>query len=410
MTATHSVLRVRRRAGVVAWRLLIWLAIAWLPAAAGAQPERIVAIGDIHGAAGQFRALLETVGLTDSNQHWTGGRTTLVQTGDITDRGTGVKMVLDLLMRLETEASAAGGRVVVLLGNHEVNNLMANMRDVNPALLAQFETPQSATRRDEAYETYVAFMDDRAEVLGPLLPEPLSRDAWMAAHPLGFFEYMDALGPDGIYGRWLMTKPVAARIGDSILLHGGLHPTRSPSDLSVLTEHAHDEIETYDRYREELVDHGIILPFFTFEETNTAVQQELNYWIELVSPTGPPPPDGDAVSLSRDERDLIDMMLEMGDMRSWTVIDSNGPVMYRGFDRWGEDDGRPQAGSLTDQYDGTRIIVGHTPQATRQITMRFNGQIILIDTGMLGGTASALEIEGSRLTAVYLGRRVPLTP
>ena len=43
--------------------LLALLAVAGL--------DRVVAIGDIHGAVGQFRLLLETAGLTDSSQRWT---------------------------------------------------------------------------------------------------------------------------------------------------------------------------------------------------------------------------------------------------------------------------------------------------------------------------------------------------
>jgi hypothetical protein len=35
------------------------------------------------------------------------------------DRGDRAKEILDLLMRLEKEAEAAGGKVHILLGNHE---------------------------------------------------------------------------------------------------------------------------------------------------------------------------------------------------------------------------------------------------------------------------------------------------
>jgi hypothetical protein len=401
-------MRITRWTGVVTWLLLIWVLVAGV---AAAQPDRVVAIGDIHGAVGQFRLLLETVGLTDSSQRWTGGRTTLVQTGDFMDRGAGVKAVLDLLMRLETEASAAGGRVVVLLGNHETMNLMANTRDTTPALLASFATPGSETLRAEAYESYVALLADRAAVLGPLAQDPLPRAQWMAAHSPGFFEYMDALGPDGTYGRWLRAKPVVARVGDSILLHGGLDPTREPTDLDEINAGARRELETYDRYRKELVERGIILPFFTFQETTTAVEQELDYWVELVAFTGPPAPDDD-VLLSRDDRELINMMVDMGNMRSWTVIEENGPVWFRGFARWEEDEGLPQARSLTTRYGVTRIVVGHTIPPTRLITPLFGDRVFLIDTGMLtghySGQASALEIEGSRVTAVYLDRRATL--
>ena len=133
--------------------------------------------------------------------------------------------------------------------------------------------------------------------------------------------------------------------------------------------------------------------------------------MELVAFTGPPAPD-DNVLLSRDDRELINMMVEMGSMRSWTVIDENGPVWFRGFARWEEDEGLPQARSLTTRYGVTRIVVGHTIPPTRLITPLFGDRVFLIDTGMLvghySGRASALEIEGGRVTAVYLDRRETL--
>ena len=411
MRVTQHARFTPRWTGVVTWLLLIWVSVAWMPGVAAAQPDRVVAIGDIHGAFAQFRALLEIAGLTDSSQRWTGGRTTLVQTGDFMDRGAGVKAVLDLLMRLETEASAAGGRVVVLLGNHETMNLMANTRDTTSELLASFATPRSETRREGAYEAYVALLADRAAVLGPLAPDPLPRADWMEAHPPGFFEYMDVLGPDGTYGRWLRTKPIAAQVGDSILLHGGLDPTRELIDLEEINTSARRELETYDRYLEQLVERGIILPFFTFQETTVAIQQELNYWLTLLAPEGPPAPNSN-VTVTREQREHIAMLAEVPEMRSWSVIEDNGPVWFRGFARWDEDAGLPQARSLTERYGVTRIVVGHTIWPTREITPRFGNRVFLIDTGMLtehySGRASALEIEGSRVTAVYLNRRETL--
>jgi hypothetical protein len=411
VTVTHPTRFARRRTCVATWFLLVWVSLAWQPATATAQPDRVVAIGDIHGAAGQFRALLETVGLTDSSQRWVGGRTTLVQTGDFTDRGTDVKAVLDLLMRLETEADAAGGQLIILLGNHETMALMANLRDTTPELLARFATPRTPTLREEAYEAYVALLAERATVLGPLAQSPLPRAEWMQAHPPGFFEYVDAFSPDGTYGRWLRSKPVVVRVADSILLHGGLHPTEAPTDLSDINERARRELETFDRYREQLVERGVILPFFTFPETNAAIAQELNYWLTLLAPTGPPAPDG-GVRLSREDREYVPMLDEARSMGSWSIIDENGPVWFRGFARWDEEEGLSLARSLTERHDVARIVVGHSIPETKLITARFDNRIFLIDTGMLAGVysgrASALEIESSQVTAVYLDRRIPL--
>src|SRR5688500_4287870 len=81
---------------------------------------RIVAIGDIHGEIDGFKRILHTAGLADASGRWTGGRAQLIQTGDYTDRGTGTRAVLDLLMQLESQAKGAGGRAFALLGNHEV--------------------------------------------------------------------------------------------------------------------------------------------------------------------------------------------------------------------------------------------------------------------------------------------------
>src|SRR5690349_1766149 len=93
-------------------------------APAAAPPSRIVAIGDVHGAGEAFVSILQRVGLIDAQKRWSGGTAVLVQTGDLLDRGQDVRQVMDLLMALESQAEAAGGRVQALLGNHEVMNLI----------------------------------------------------------------------------------------------------------------------------------------------------------------------------------------------------------------------------------------------------------------------------------------------
>jgi len=69
---------------------------------------------------------------------WTGGKTTLVIVGDILDRGPKSRAAMDLLMRLEGEAESAGGRVQVLIGNHEAMILTGDMRYVSGPEYAAF--------------------------------------------------------------------------------------------------------------------------------------------------------------------------------------------------------------------------------------------------------------------------------
>lgn len=77
-------------------------------------------IGDIHGQYDKLVALLRESGLLDADLTWSGGDTHLWFTGDFLDRGPDGIRVVDLVMRLQGEAKAAGGEVNSLLGNHEV--------------------------------------------------------------------------------------------------------------------------------------------------------------------------------------------------------------------------------------------------------------------------------------------------
>ncbi|MBK7761142.1 MAG: metallophosphoesterase [Deltaproteobacteria bacterium] len=154
------------------------------PAAAPPPPagslERLVAIGDLHADLPQALAVLRLAGLVDDAGRWSGGTATLVQTGDTTDRGPDSKEVLELLERLTGEAAAAGGRVVVLLGNHEVMNLMGDWRYVSEGDLADFggEAPRrEAFAEGGALGKYlrglgiVAVVDGTAFVHGGITPQ-----------------------------------------------------------------------------------------------------------------------------------------------------------------------------------------------------------------------------------------------
>src|SRR5688500_9526644 len=100
--------------------LLVAVAISLLPANARSQaaPPRIVAIGDLHGDYDAWRAIAVASGLIDARSRWTGGNATLVQMGDVVDRGPDSLKIINDLMRLQREAARRGGRVVALIGNH----------------------------------------------------------------------------------------------------------------------------------------------------------------------------------------------------------------------------------------------------------------------------------------------------
>lgn len=82
-------------------------------------------IGDVHGRLRELEALLERSGIVDAKGRWAAGEARLWFIGDFVDRGPDGIGVIDLVMRLESEAEKQGGAVRSLLGNHEVMFLAA---------------------------------------------------------------------------------------------------------------------------------------------------------------------------------------------------------------------------------------------------------------------------------------------
>lgn len=199
----------------VAAALLAWAALQVPARPTTAPPSRVVAVGDVHGGYGELVRVLQDVGVIDGRRQWAGGRTQLVQTGDVVDRGPHSRRVLDLLMTLERQATKTGGRVHALLGNHEVMNVAGDLRYVSPEEFAAFRTPDSDALRDAAFE----------KLADPIRRHDAQyREAWEAQRPLGWVEHRLAFGSDGKYGRWLRQRNAVVLLDDVLFVHGGLSP------------------------------------------------------------------------------------------------------------------------------------------------------------------------------------------
>jgi len=103
----------------------------------------LFAVADLHGDLQQAQRALRLCGLLSQAGMWSAGNATLVQTGDLVDRGANSVAVLSLFRMLETQASAQGGSVVRLLGNHEVINMEGDHRYVAPAEVIQVGGPSA---------------------------------------------------------------------------------------------------------------------------------------------------------------------------------------------------------------------------------------------------------------------------
>ncbi len=364
---------------VIASVVVVLTTISATAASAGG---RVVAIGDVHGEHDGLVAILQKTGLIDAETHWIGGDATLVQTGDLFDRGVRVREVMDLLMRIQQEAAAAGGQVIVLLGNHEGMNLTGFYRDVNPDVYATFADEKSAKRRKTAFARYQKYWRDTAAALG--LPPPRItgevKQEWMTAHPLGRIEYTEAIGPDGVYGKWLRTLPIAVVIDEVLFVHGGIGPALAGMTVEEINQRAAGEMKVYDSTRKYLLDNGL-MPSTLGLDAMAAVARKQD-----------PPDPALAAILEAD---------------SWMIRSGDGPLWFRGSAKWDEDEHGDEMIELLAGVGAAYVVGGHTPQRPRRIQTRFDGRVFLIDTGMLsshyeGGQPSALVIEGETFTAVYI--------
>ncbi len=209
--------------GVTAFFLALFLALSPL-AGSGAQEiawewegvERIVAIGDVHGAYLRFVANLRATGLVDRKLAWTGGRAHLVQTGDVLDRGADSRRVMDLLIKLETEADQAGGKIHALIGNHEFWNVVGELGYVSPEEFAAFDGPRDRELR-------------AGRGGGAGVP--------------GFFAHREAFSAQGAYGTWIRRHNAAVKINGILFVHGGITPALAELGLAEINRRVRAELD-----------------------------------------------------------------------------------------------------------------------------------------------------------------------
>jgi Calcineurin-like phosphoesterase len=187
--------------------------------------ERVVAVGDVHGAYDRFVEILKEAGILDSRARWSGGRTHFVQVGDVLDRGPDSRKVVDLLRRLEGEAEKAGGAVHALLGNHEVYRMIGDFRYTTSGEYRAFVTLESE--------------ELRGRVAAAVKPE--NRDM-VNALPLGSIEMRQAFAPEGEYGQWLRTLKAVVKINGVVFVHGGLDPASAELSCETMNQMARREL------------------------------------------------------------------------------------------------------------------------------------------------------------------------
>lgn len=317
--------------------VLSLLAAMSVPVSAQPAPQRIVAVGDLHGDYAAWLDIAKAARLVGRDLKWTGGRTTLVQMGDVTDRGPDSLKIIRHLQQLQRQARGAGGNVVILLGNHEAMMVTGDYRYVHPGEYAAFADRQSARRRDQAYDAnkvaIEAFYRQRDAALSPAA----IRDMWVAETPLGKVEHNTAWGPQGELGKWAATLPAVAKVGSTLFAHGGISANYALVPMSEINRRAREAVQAGTTDRAAIIN----------DEFGPL------WYRGLVTGTGA----GGRPTAANE----LDVALKA--------------------------------------FGARRLVIGHTPSPNGVVT-DFGGKLVRIDTGIsraYGGVLAWIEIVGDRV-------------
>lgn len=220
-------------------RFIVVAALVALPAAAQKDVysgvARVAAIGDIHGDMAALKEALALAGVIGADGKWSGGKTHLVQVGDLPDRGPDTKALIEYLMELEKQARRAGGFVHVLIGNHDAMNVYGDLRYVSPAEFAAFAGPRSKEMRDEVIDAMLK------------RDNPPDKDAFREKlekeMPLGWVEHRRAwTPPDGAFGKWTASHNTVLKIDDTLFVHAGISPRVAAMSIGDINKKVREEL------------------------------------------------------------------------------------------------------------------------------------------------------------------------
>ncbi len=312
--------------------------------------ERVIVIGDLHGDYENFEKIIKGKGieLVDSALHWSGGKTHLVQTGDIMDRGDDARKILDVLMRLETEAEATGGKVHVLIGNHEelnVGGLITRYPDyVTWHEFVDFLPDEYRRIQERNLERRVRAAEAGNERRSP---EDIRIEFWndLKNQPDGQRQYLAGFN-DG-YGAWLLRHNAVIKIDNTVFVHGGISEKYSLWGIEKIN----------DRFRLELAQ----------------MQQSLVY--------------GKPLRLTQPE----------------ILYRDDSPLWFRDLATVPEPDMMDEVDRILANLGAQQMVIGHTPQnaVTLKLMKRYGGKVWIVDTGIsraYNNNVSALKIIGGKFT------------
>ena len=328
--------------------------------------KRVIAVGDIHGDYDSFVRLLKSTGLVDDKLAWKGKRDVLVQTGDIVDRGDTSRKAVELLMRLEKEAEKAGGRVEILLGNHEVLNMIGDLRYVTAGEFASYAVDESPELRREAIRSLSEFFERpkprlRSKYMD-YVREDLSFLGFDRYFEPGYFRHRQIFSPKGRYGKWLLSKRAIFKVDRTLFLHAGLDLGFGRTPFRALRERCRKNLLEYFAIVDELTKLGVYHPALGEKHLRGLINAEFK--TRRVHP-----------ELEPIFRRYVRVMGE-------ALFSEDGVTWYRGMAQGNERSLQSSVDRVAEIQDVDQFVIGHTQARDLRVRSRFRGRVIMIDTGM----------------------------
>ncbi|XP_021763701.1 shewanella-like protein phosphatase 2 [Chenopodium quinoa] len=184
-------------------------------------PDRLIAVGDIHGDFEKCKESLLLSGIIDATGNWSGGSSTVVQIGDVLDRGSDEIKILYFLERLKRQADKSGGKIITMNGNHEIMNIDGDFRFITADSLKEFSNWAFWYNVGNSMKALFSGNVDLPK--DPFRGVPVEFKGIRKEFHEGFRARIAALQPNGpLSTRFLANNVTVLVMGESVFVHGGL--------------------------------------------------------------------------------------------------------------------------------------------------------------------------------------------
>lgn len=352
---------------------------------------RVVAFADVHGAFNELVQLLKEVRIINNSLDWIGGDAHLVSLGDLLDRGPDSRRVMDLIMKLQSQARHSGGAVHLVLGNHEVMALTGDRRYVSDAEYAAFAGDETRDDREGPWQSYLAVRQDQD-------PDTL-RETFDRQFPAGFFAMDKAFAVDGSYGRWLLQQPFIIKINDTVFMHGGISSAITAKSIEKLNRESSQTLGKYLQIVDRLQNKGILPSYLGYFDRIPFLNARAKSVLETKPKIRP---------------DWFDDLLALVEVQKELLFTDAGPTWYRGTAVCNPYSESFNTERFLKRVGATRVVIGHTPNPGGVVMERMGGMVIRLDAGMLKsvyrGHAAALILSNGNVFVHYAGEDGTFSP